>query len=90
MATQTKPKKPTSEVKQNLRINDKEISNRIISYLKKQVQIKKEHLAAIKNPLTDSNKDNKDGDTQQLIAQSNILQLEEQLNAIEMILGIND
>lgn len=61
---------------------------KIYQYLKKQLQIKRAQLKAIEAPL-DPQKVKDERYVQELILKSNIWQLEDELNAIEMILGIN-
>lgn len=65
-----------------------ETDMKIYQYLKKQLQIKRAQLKAIEAPL-DTNKLKDERYVQELILKSNIWQLEDELNAIEMILGIN-
>lgn len=62
--------------------------SKIYKYLKKQLEIKRAQLKAIEAPL-DPQKLKDDRYVQELILKSNIWQLEDELNAIEMILGIN-
>ncbi len=61
---------------------------KIYKYLKKQLEIKRAQLKAIDAPL-DPQKLKDERYVQELILKNNIWQLEDELNAIEMILGIN-
>lgn len=61
---------------------------KIYKYLKKQLELKRAQLKAIEAPL-DPQKLKDDRYVQELILKNNIWQLEDELNAIEMILGIN-
>lgn len=69
-------------------ITHDETDMKIYKYLKKQLEIKRAQLKAIEAPL-DPQKIKDERYVQELILKSNIWQLEDELNAIEMILGIN-
>lgn len=81
------PAKRAAAIKESSIILD-ETDMKIYKYLKKQLEIKRAQLKAIEAPL-DPQKLKDDRYVQELILKSNIWQLEDELNAIEMILGIN-
>lgn len=61
---------------------------KVLQYLKNQLTIKRNQLKSMEMPLdTEKAKDTKY--IQELILKNNIWQLEDEINAIEMMLGIN-
>lgn len=85
----TTPKKAANKKNaESISINVDENDMKIYRYLKKQLELKRAQLKAIEAPL-DPQKLKDDRYVQELILKNNIWQLEDELNAIEMILGIN-
>lgn len=78
--------KPVVKKQNVISLDDSDM--KIYKYLKKQLEIKRAQLKAIEGPL-DPQKLKDERYVQELILKSNIWQLEDELNAIEMILGIN-
>lgn len=64
------------------------VDSRIYKFLKKQLDIKRAQLKALESPL-DPTKVKDEKYIQELILKNNIWQLEDELNAIEMMLGID-
>ncbi len=69
-------------------IEHKSNDMKVYKYLKKQLEIKRAQLKALEAPL-DPTKIKDEKYVQELILKNNIWQIEEQLNAIEMMLGID-
>jgi hypothetical protein len=84
----TPTKKAAPKKAESISITVDENDMKIYKYLKKQLELKRAQLKAIEAPL-DPQKLKDDRYVQELILKNNIWQLEDELNAIEMILGIN-